>query len=486
MFTQIFMQRIAQSGVYPRQSVVTSLACKAAIYACGLVPGSQFRGPDRQSKGLLGARARELKTRSGQPRGAPATATTTTRAVVGWQAVPGAPDVLVPRAVLAARTVLVPRATVISRAVPPARAVRAPQAVLVPQGAIVPQAAVVSPAGAGPQASVGSRAPAAHDLRCHRRRHGGGLRVAPAPAAAAVHRAARVHRPPVSGGFLRGVPGPRPGPGDHPGHPAELGAVHQERGGADPGRQGVERQPGPVPDRAGQNGRRRGKFIQSQVHELRADDRPLCAAARLVRSPERADGTQSRVRPRRGHAHHRHLRVLAAHDQVVRPKPARGLRPVQRAEGLRLGTVAGGLPAAGELCPRTRQPEPALGGGHRLGPDAGDLAAKGIPVVDGEFVNFMGGYYWPRSTQMVTRYFEYLKYHHIGVVAWSLQPGVMTATNDETTAVSEPQGAGRLFMRYFWGRLPNAAVAQPVLAAGEGMCGERLSARPRQQFRQCL
>ena len=116
----------------------------------------------------------------------------------------------------------------------------------------------------------------------------------------------------------------------------------------------------------------------------------------------------------------------------------------------------------------------------------GDLAARGIPVVDGEFVNFMGGYYWPRSTQTVTRYFEYLKYHHIGVIAWSLQAGVMTATNDETTAVSEPQGAGRLFMRYFWGRLANAPTTQPVLAAGEGMCGERLSGRPRQQLRQCL
>lgn len=114
----------------------------------------------------------------------------------------------------------------------------------------------------------------------------------------------------------------------------------------------------------------------------------------------------------------------------------------------------------------------------------GDLAARGIPVVDGEFVNFMGGYYWPRSTATVTRYFEYLRYHHIGVVGWSLQPGIMTATNDETTAVSEPQGAGRLFMRYFWGRLSAPAAVHAVAAAG-GMCGARLAGQPRRLLRQC-
>ena len=98
----------------------------------------------------------------------------------------------------------------------------------------------------------------------------------------------------------------------------------------------------------------------------------------------------------------------------------------------------------------------------------GDLAAGGVPVVDGEFVNFMGGYYWPRSTQMVTRYFTYLRFHHIGVVAWSLQPGIMTATNRETTAVSEPQGAGRLFWRYFHGTLSAPSPAHALAAEGSG------------------
>jgi hypothetical protein len=93
----------------------------------------------------------------------------------------------------------------------------------------------------------------------------------------------------------------------------------------------------------------------------------------------------------------------------------------------------------------------------RVGPPTwyqafGYLSRAHLPVVDGEFVNFIGGYYWPRSTQMVSEYLRYLSGHHIGVVAWSLQAGIMTATNNLTTAVSEPQGAGRLIWRYFHGR----------------------------------
>lgn len=79
----------------------------------------------------------------------------------------------------------------------------------------------------------------------------------------------------------------------------------------------------------------------------------------------------------------------------------------------------------------------------------GNLARDGLPMVDGEFVNFMGGYYWPHSTQMVSQYLRYLAVRHIGMVAWSLQPGIMTATTRLGSAVSEPQGAGRLIWRYF-------------------------------------
>jgi hypothetical protein len=79
----------------------------------------------------------------------------------------------------------------------------------------------------------------------------------------------------------------------------------------------------------------------------------------------------------------------------------------------------------------------------------GDLAAHGVPMVNGEFVNYIGGYYWPHSTQMVSQYMHYLAKRHIGMVAWSLQPGIMTANTELGSAVSEPQGAGRLVWRYF-------------------------------------
>lgn len=90
----------------------------------------------------------------------------------------------------------------------------------------------------------------------------------------------------------------------------------------------------------------------------------------------------------------------------------------------------------------------------------GNIANEGVPVVNGEFVNFMGGYYWPRSTYMVSEYLRYLSAHHIGTVAWSLQPGIMTATGNMSTAVSEPQGAGRMLWRYFHGWIPDAAPSR--------------------------
>lgn len=75
-----------------------------------------------------------------------------------------------------------------------------------------------------------------------------------------------------------------------------------------------------------------------------------------------------------------------------------------------------------------------------------------VPVVDGEFVNYLGGYYWKHSTEKVTRYFEFLHYHHIGLVSWTLQPGIMTMS-DPHIPMHEPVSAGALFMRYFWGKL---------------------------------
>lgn len=79
----------------------------------------------------------------------------------------------------------------------------------------------------------------------------------------------------------------------------------------------------------------------------------------------------------------------------------------------------------------------------------GDLAARGVPMVNGEFVNYIGGYYWPRSTEMVSQYMRYLAKRHIGMVAWSLQPGIMTSGTHLGSTIQEPQGAGRLVWRYF-------------------------------------
>jgi hypothetical protein len=50
---------------------------------------------------------------------------------------------------------------------------------------------------------------------------------------------------------------------------------------------------------------------------------------------------------------------------------------------------------------------------------------------------------------MVSQYMHYLAKYHIGMVAWSLQPGIMTATTHLWSAIQEPQGAGRLVWRYF-------------------------------------
>jgi hypothetical protein len=84
----------------------------------------------------------------------------------------------------------------------------------------------------------------------------------------------------------------------------------------------------------------------------------------------------------------------------------------------------------------------------------GYLPDEGVPVIDGEFNNFRGGYYWDRHPgRRVTRYFEFLHYHHIGLVAWTLQPGAMIDGLNTHKPINEPQGAGHLFMRYFAGAL---------------------------------
>jgi hypothetical protein len=79
----------------------------------------------------------------------------------------------------------------------------------------------------------------------------------------------------------------------------------------------------------------------------------------------------------------------------------------------------------------------------------GNLADRGIPVVDGEFVNYAGGYHWKHPRVTIPRYLRYLSAHHIGMTAWTLLPGVMNSTNDYASATTEPHGDGSLVKHWF-------------------------------------
>jgi hypothetical protein len=80
----------------------------------------------------------------------------------------------------------------------------------------------------------------------------------------------------------------------------------------------------------------------------------------------------------------------------------------------------------------------------------GNLASRGIPVVDGEFVNYSGGYHWKNAAVMVPRYLRYLSAHHIGMTAWTLGlPGVLNSTTDLASATAEPHGCGQLLRSWF-------------------------------------
>jgi hypothetical protein len=80
----------------------------------------------------------------------------------------------------------------------------------------------------------------------------------------------------------------------------------------------------------------------------------------------------------------------------------------------------------------------------------GYLARRGIPVVDGEFVNYADGYHWEHASVMVPRYLRYLAAHHIGMTAWTLGlPGVLNATASLTSATHEPVGCGQLIKSWF-------------------------------------
>jgi hypothetical protein len=80
----------------------------------------------------------------------------------------------------------------------------------------------------------------------------------------------------------------------------------------------------------------------------------------------------------------------------------------------------------------------------------GNLARRGIPVVDGEFVNYSGGYQWKNPAVTVRKYLGYLTTHHIGMTVWTLGlPGVLNSTSDLSSTTMEPRGCGQLIKSWF-------------------------------------
>lgn len=79
----------------------------------------------------------------------------------------------------------------------------------------------------------------------------------------------------------------------------------------------------------------------------------------------------------------------------------------------------------------------------------GNLADRGVPVIDGEFANYVGSYHWPHSARTVRRYFAYLTAHHVPMLAWSLLPGALNSTGDYASVSHQPQGDGAQVRRLF-------------------------------------
>jgi hypothetical protein len=85
----------------------------------------------------------------------------------------------------------------------------------------------------------------------------------------------------------------------------------------------------------------------------------------------------------------------------------------------------------------------------QLGAAFGNLAARGIRVVDAEFANYTGSYDWVQPGRNVRRYLAYLTAHHVGLRAWSLLPGALNSTLDYASVSREPQGDGALLRDWF-------------------------------------
>lgn len=80
----------------------------------------------------------------------------------------------------------------------------------------------------------------------------------------------------------------------------------------------------------------------------------------------------------------------------------------------------------------------------------GYLAAEGYKVLDGEFANYIGNYYWDNHPgRSVRTYLAYLQMHHIGVLCWSLVAGSLNANADYRSESDEPQGDGKIIGQFF-------------------------------------
>ena len=80
----------------------------------------------------------------------------------------------------------------------------------------------------------------------------------------------------------------------------------------------------------------------------------------------------------------------------------------------------------------------------------GYWAAEGHRVLDGEFANYIGNYYWDNHPgKSVRAYLAYLEAHHIGVLCWSLVAGSLNANADFRSESQEPQGDGKIIHDFY-------------------------------------
>lgn len=101
--------------------------------------------------------------------------------------------------------------------------------------------------------------------------------------------------------------------------------------------------------------------------------------------------------------------------------------------------------------PGSPHPDKSFIPGPRIWWDSfGYWAAMGHRVLDAEFANYIGNYYWDHHPgRSVKAYLAYLAAHHIGVLCWSLVAGSLNANADYRSESAEPQGDGHIIQDFF-------------------------------------